>query len=113
MNAPTLAAAYLAGGTVIASAAVLAAAAILPGPGHPSMRQSAAITWRIVTGRRRTRRVTAPPPALYVHPHIERPISDGTPLAMLGAHRANRERLKAAIERERIWTTYDGGGDAA
>jgi hypothetical protein len=78
--------------------------------GAPSMRQSAARTARIVTGRgRRSVNISAPRPValslgstrpVFIPPHIVRPISDGTPPISLAFERRARRHLAAASRRE-------------
>jgi hypothetical protein len=74
-------------------------------PGAPSMRQSARITLRIVTGRgRRSVPISAPRPValslgstrpVFIDPHILRPIEEGTPLISLAFERRARGHLRA------------------
>jgi hypothetical protein len=78
--------------------------------GAPSMRESAGITLRIVTGRgRRSVPISAPRPValslgstrpVFIDPHILRPPSEGTPLISLGFERRARRHLMAASRRE-------------
>jgi hypothetical protein len=74
-------------------------------PGAPSLRQSAARTFQIVTGRgRRSVPISAPRPValslnstrpVFIDPHFCRPIEEGTPMIWLGFERQAKRHLAA------------------
>ena len=114
ITAQHLAASITVGAAIYATGGLLIAA-VAARRGAPSMREAAAVTLRIVTGRgRRSVPISAPRPVAqpYMHPHIQAPIEQGCPLVMLGAYRARQQSLQAAMRSGQLYRTFDPG-DAA